>query len=438
MSRSILSIYKAAELSARLREQIVRRESIQDTSVHDTVASILAAVRDTGAQAVLNFTRQFDGVEVTELLSSRSEFDQAEAALPADLRAAFNAAAANIRAFHELQRAGLKDAELTLGGTRLGFRYQAVDCAAVYVPGGKARYPSSVLMGLIPANVAGVRDCMLVTPPTANGSVDPAVLYCARLAGCETVIKSGGAQGIAAAAFGLGGRRPDLVIGPGNRFVTEAKQQLAGQGLLRIDSPAGPSEVLVVADDSANPEWVAADMLSQAEHGADSPAILACLDLEFAQAVNQALDRGLAERPARAEWKRTSIQEHSCAIVFESKQEALDFANEYAAEHLEICTRDPEGDFQQIRHAGSVFLGHYAPVALGDYYSGTNHVLPTGGTARFYAGLGVDSFLKRMSWQYATRESLAASRKGIALMSAYEGFDQEHGHSVEVRFQDAT
>lgn len=434
----MLRIFRSSEIDDARRAELMLRASSEDRAAPEIANEIIERVEREGESAVIEYTRKFDGADLAEsggLMASPAEFDAAEAALDEKLKDAFRQAGENITAFHRLQRESLVDRETEIDGSRLGFRYTPVEGAGVYVPGGKASYPSSVLMGLIPAHIAGVEHTLLITPPDQNGAIDPAVLYCARLAGCERVLKAGGAQGVAAAAFGLGGRRVQVIAGPGNRFVMAAKSILTARGLIRMDMPAGPSEVVVIADESANAEYVAADLLSQAEHGEDSPAILLTNSQEFAEAVDQAVVRGIKERPERAEMKSTSIREHSFAIVYSDLSEAFDFANEYGAEHLEICTRNPAEDFQKIRSAGSVFLGNYAPVALGDYYSGTNHVLPTGGAARAYSGLGVEIFLKRISYQHPTKESLNRALEPILLMSKQEGFDQEHGHSVAVRFE---
>ena len=432
----MLRIYEAGQLSPSDRRGLIQRFSAEEeTTVGDVVAEILRRVEAEGAAAVQEYTRRFDGTELPQLTVPEEALDRAGNELDRDVRQAFEQAAENIRAFHELQMDNVRDSATTIQGSRLGFRYTPIEGAAVYAPGGTAVYPSSVLMGLIPASVAGVRSPLLITPPTRTGSPHPAILFCAQLAGCRTVLQAGGAQGIAAAAFGLAGPRAQLITGPGNRYVNAAKAQLAKRGLLKMDMPAGPSEVLVIADESANPEFVAADLLSQVEHGADSQAVLATTSRPLAEATARAIERGLAERTSRAEMKGAAIHQRSFAVVFKLLDDAIEFANEYAAEHLEICTADPERDFAKITSAGSVFLGHYAPVALGDYFSGTNHVLPTGGAARFYSGLGVDQFLKRISYQHPTRESLERALAPILAMSRIEGLADEHGHSVAVRFE---
>lgn len=432
----MLRIFQNKDLSPADRAKLMLRESAEDPRAFEIARDIIDRVEREGLAAVRELTEKFDGCDLTSFAVTDAEFDAADAALSEEERAAFRRAAGNIREFHTLQREALQGRESLIDGSTLGFRYVPLDGAGIYVPGGKALYPSSVLMGLIPAVIAGVPDPVLITPPDENGAVHPAVLYCAKIAGTRRILKAGGAQGVAAAAFGLVFPPVPFVSGPGNRFVTAAKQILAARGRIRLDAPAGPSEVIVIADESARPEFVAADLLSQAEHGADSPAILLTDSATLAQATAREIERGIRERPDRAEMKSTSIREHSYAVVFDRLDDAFAFSNEYAAEHLEICTRDPRADLEKVTAAGSVFLGHFAPVALGDYYSGTNHVLPTGGAARAYSGLGVDTYLKRITFQHPTRDSLRRALEPILIMSRIEGLEHEHGHSVAVRFED--
>ena len=441
----MLRILKKAELSKQELHTLCLREERDNDKARQVALEMLQKIRQGGLEAVKTYAKELDKVELREVWTTEEEFAAAECALKPKLKEAFRQAAQNITTFHLLQKENLRDCETTtVPGIRVGFRYLPLQRVAVYVPGGLASYPSSVLMGVIPAKLAGVKECIIITPPRltagAKGQVDDAVLYCAKLAGADKVLKIGGVQGIAAIAYGLVDMSAsstdiiDMIVGPGNPYVTAAKSILAGQGKIRMDLPAGPSEVLVIADDTACPEFVAADLLSQAEHGSDSAAVLLTCSMELAQAVGRYVEQGIEQRPARREMKLASIQKHSFALVFDSWDEVYDFANQYAAEHLELCVKNPETAFNRIHNAGSVFLGHYAPVALGDYYSGTNHVLATGGAARFYSGLGVDTFIKRISYQYPSREGLQESLEPILLMSRYEGLDQEHGHSVAVRF----
>ncbi len=432
---ALLRTFHAKDLTRAARSALTKRAYADDRSAFAVVEEIVSRIEAEGEKAVLAYTEKFDGVRLESLVVPESEIKNAAQGLDPALRKAFEKAAENIEAFHELQKAALSQKETTISGTRIGFRYTAVEGAAVYAPGGKALYPSSVLMGLIPARIAGA-DAILVTPPDRSGSVHPAVLFAAQLAGARQILRVGGAQGVAAAALGVGVPACQVIVGPGNRFVTAARAILAARGIIRPDVPAGPSEVIVIADDSANPAFVASDLLSQAEHGEDSPCILLTASEKLAALVVAEVEKGIADRPERAAMKSKSIREHSFILLCRDLEDAFDFSNEYAPEHLEICTRDASRDLEKVKHAGSVFLGNYAPVALGDYFSGTNHVLPTAGGARLFAGLGVDTFMKRLTFQEPTKESLRHALEPILLMSRAEGLEHEHGHSVAVRFKD--
>ena len=432
---SILKIYEASDLSEELRASLLRRESAEDPQALDIVQSILENVSSRGESAVREYCQKFDGFYPEPVLCSEQEIQTASESVSGEIKKAFSAAAANIRAFHEFQRSRLSEARTKVAGAELGYFYTPVETVAVYVPGGKAMYPSSVLMGVIPAVVAGVRNIVLLSPANNQGKLNDVVLHCAAMAGATHVLKVGGAHGVAAAAAGLYAPAAQLIVGPGNRYVTAAKTLLSATGRIRIDQPAGPSEVIVIADKSANPAYVASDLLSQAEHGEDSPAILLTDNRALAEATSLEIEKGLEQRPERRAMKETSIRKHSFAIVYENLDDAFAFSNDYAPEHLEICTRQPDADLKKITAAGSVFLGHFAPVALGDYYSGTNHVLPTGGTGRMYSGLGVETYMKRITFQHPTKESLREAWKPIQIMSQVEGLEHEHGHSVDVRFE---
>lgn len=307
-------------------------------------------------------------------------------------------------------------------------------------------------MGVIPAKIAGVKYVSIVTPADSEGKIHPAVLYCAKISGADAILRVGGAHGIAAAYLGIDVEPAQIIVGPGNRYVTAAKTLLSATGKVKIDQPAGPSEVLIIADHNANPKFVAADLLSQAEHGEDSICVLLTDSIVLAEEVIKEIELGFKERPKRLEIKKESITKNSYIILFDKFVEideqkktkkitsdflrAFDFINEFAPEHLEICLNifdDSEKYLDYIQSAGSVFIGKYAPVALGDYFSGTNHILPTGGAAKMYSGLGVDTFLKRITWQNTTKEGLKKSSKYIDIMSKIEGLDQEHGHCVLIR-----
>lgn len=433
--QGIFRVFKGSELSADDRRRLIHRSSAGDTDALRIVQAILDDIETRGLTALREITQRLDGFAPDPFVATPEEYALAERSLAPEIKSAFAEALANVRAFHEFQRESLIDRQTTVGSSSIGYMYRPVERVAVYVPGGRAFYPSSVLMGVVPARIAGVKHITLITPAAADGSVHPAVLYCAKMAGADAILKAGGAHGVAAAFHGLCTPPAELIIGPGNRYVTAAKNLLAASGRVRIDQPAGPSEVIVIADRSARPAFVAADLLSQAEHGDDSPAILLTDSVELAHAVGREIEKGFEERPHRRAMKEKSIREHSYAIVFDHLDEAVDFSNEYGPEHLEIATDDPASMLPRITAAGSIFLGHYAPVALGDYYSGTNHILPTGGAARMFSGVGVDTFMKRITWQHPTRESLALALGPIRIMSLVEGLDQEHGHSVEVRFK---
>ncbi|MBR31187.1 MAG: histidinol dehydrogenase [Spirochaetaceae bacterium] len=432
---SILRIYSESELNPELRKKLQLRESAEDTEALSAVQSIVDDVRKRGIDAVRHYSEKFDGFYPDPALCSDREIQEAEHRLDPEIKKAFNRAADNIRQFHQFQKERLQPASTKVAGAELGFYYTPVENVAVYVPGGKAQYPSSVLMGVIPAVAAGVKNILLLSPADDSGKLSDVVLYCAKMAGANSILKIGGAHGVAAAAAGLYAPPAELIVGPGNRFVTAAKTLLSASGKIRIDQPAGPSEVIVIADETANPAFVASDLLSQAEHGEDSPAILLTTSRQLAEQTSKEIEKGLEERPERRSMKETSIRQHSYAIVFDDLKEAFRFSNEYAPEHLEICTKHPQDDLNRITAAGSVFLGHYAPVALGDYYSGTNHVLPTGGTGRMYSGLGVETYMKRITYQHPTQESLRDAWKPIQIMSKVEGLEHEHGHSVDVRFE---
>ena len=431
----MLKIYSSSELTPQLRARLLQRSSSEDREALAIVQAILDEIAAEGLIALKRISERLDGVAPDPFLVTPEEFEEAELALSSEIKQAFQTAYQNIKSFHAFQRKMLEDQKTTVCTSTLGYMYRPVERVAVYVPGGKAFYPSSVLMGVVPARIAGVSHITLLTPPGRDGKIHPAVLYCARLAGANAVLKAGGAHGVAAAYHGLLTPPAELIIGPGNRYVTAAKNLLASTGRVRIDQPAGPSEVIVIADNTARPAFVAADLLSQAEHGEDSPCILLTDSLVLAERVSEEIAKGLDERPERRSMKETSIREHSYAVVFETLDEAIAFSNDYGPEHLEIATEKPERDLEKITAAGSVFLGHYAPVALGDYFSGTNHILPTGGAARMFSGVGVDTFMKRITYQYPTRESLRKALEPIRIMSKVEGLDQEHGHSVEVRFE---
>ncbi len=408
---------------------ILKRAKGDISEAFDVVIPILKDVEKNGDEAISRYTEKFDKIKLNQFKINTREV---EANIPADWKLALEKAKSNIRQFHAAQ---LKTkTEITISGNRLGIKYTPVESVAVYAPGGKALYPSSVLMGAIPAKIAGVKNVSLITPPSKEGGLNPVLLYAAQIAGVDTIYTVGGAQGIAGLAYGTETiTKAEFIVGPGNRYVTAAKSYLAGVGQIGIESPAGPSEVLIIADKTANPQWVACDMLSQAEHGEDSVAILVTDSEELAKNVDLELKKALASRPKRREMKARAIDDNSYILIFPNIDEAIDFSNLYAPEHLEIITQNYEKDFEKIIHAGSVFLGPYSPVAMGDYISGTNHVLPTAGGSRIYSSLGVDTFLKRVTYQEIRLAPLKELYPYVKILSEIEGLDEEHGTSVYLR-----
>ncbi|TGL90407.1 histidinol dehydrogenase [Leptospira congkakensis] len=402
------------------------------SSATEKVLPILEAVRTKGDKALIEFTEKFDGIKLSSVTLDPNSI---QTNLDPKIKESFLRAKANIEAFHEAQKR--ESWSRTIDGNRLGVKYTAIPSLSVYAPGGKALYPSSVLMGVIPAKIAGVKNIQLITPPQKDGLPEILIWLC-QILGVNRIVTVGGAQGIAAAAYGTESiPKSEFIVGPGNSYVAAAKSYLAGCGLIGIDSPAGPSEVCIIADSSANPKWIACDMLSQAEHGEDSSAILLTTEEEFANKVREELERAFVERPKRLEMKKNSIYKNSAILVFKSLEDCIWFSNELAPEHLEIQTKDNESVFSKIEHAGSVFIGPYSPVAMGDYITGTNHILPTARGSRIYSSLGVDTFLKRVTFQEVTKESLENLYPFVKLMSELEGLDEEHGTSVKVRTEDS-
>ena len=404
-----------------------RRES--DADVARDVSAILADVRARGDEALADYTAKFDGHALGDdwripAETCREAFD----ALEPGLRAALELAAERIRAYHAAQLPENRDYTDAVG-VRLGAKWHPVDGAGLYVPGGRAAYPSSLLMNAIPAKVAGVGR-LVVTTPTPKGQINPLVLAAAHLAGVDEVWRVGGAQAIAALAYGTQRIAPvDVITGPGNAWVAEAKRQL--YGVVGIDMVAGPSEILVIADGANDPQWIAADLLSQAEHDPAAQAILITDDAAFADAVAAAVEAEIALLPTAAV-ARASWDAHGVIIVVDSLDEAPALANALAAEHVEIATADPEALFADIRHAGSVFLGRHTPEAIGDYVAGPNHVLPTGRRARFASGLSVLDFMKRTSFLSVGEGSLGAVGPAAVALAEAEGL-AAHARSIELR-----
>ncbi len=407
-----------------------RREA--DTDVARDVRAILTSVRDEGDAAVRAFTEKLDCHDLNETgwRIERADWEAAHAALDPALRDALHLAHDRIRLFHERQRP--QDSEATDDtGARTGSRWRAVDAAGVYVPGGRAAYPSSLLMNAVPAKVAGVGRLVVVTP-TPRGEVNPLVLAAAHVAGVDEVWRVGGAQAVAALAYGTARIAPvDVVTGPGNAWVAEAKRQL--YGVVGIDMVAGPSEIVVVADGRNDPEWIAADLLSQAEHDTTTQSILFTDDALFADAVTAAVDAQIGTL-ATADTARAAWDANGAIVVVERLEDAIPLCDRLAPEHLQIATDDPNALFAHVRHAGSVFLGRHTPEAIGDYVAGPNHVLPTGRRARFASGLSVLDFMKRTSFLETPPAALAALGPAAVALAEAEGLPA-HARSVALRLE---
>ncbi|MEG2435795.1 MAG: histidinol dehydrogenase [Ruthenibacterium sp.] len=424
----MIRILKQSEIS--MSEILNRGETQNSEKIERIVAEILKDVRENGDAAVQRYTKQFDGATLADCKVSDAEIDAAYAAADSEFIRTLNMAAENITAFHKRQirqNFVINDQD----GVVLGQKITPIARVGLYVPGGTASYPSSVLMNAIPAKLAGVEALVMVTPPDAAGKINPAILTAAKVAGVSAIYKMGGAQAIGALAYGTESiEKVDKIVGPGNVFVATAKRRV--YGLVDIDMIAGPSEILVLADATANPAYVAADMLSQAEHDKLATAVLVCDSAALATAVSAELERQIPLLP-RAEIARASIENQGKIIVANDLKQGVDIANALAPEHMEVCVDDPFSLLSAIRNAGSIFLGKNVPEALGDYFAGPNHTLPTGGTARFASPLSVDDFVKKSSFIYYTKEALAAVQTRVVDFAQREGLDA-HANSVAIRF----
>jgi len=402
----------------------------------NTVVPIINDVRERGDRAVIDYTEKFDGVRLDSILATEEEIETGWKNTPSEVLDAFMEARRNIEEFHLRQKLeGFKYKRDD--GTTLGIMYQAVESAGIYVPGGKASYPSSVLMGVIPAMIAGTKNISVITPPGRDGKIPDIILAICRELGVRDIIKSGGAQGIAASGIGTETvKKADIIVGPGNIYVTAAKTYLFSLGIMQIDSMAGPSEVLIISDGKTNPKWIAYDLLSQAEHEEMAIAVLVTTSMEHAKKVKEEIINDIESGGGRHDIKKTSIGNGGLILVVDSIEEAINFSNCYGPEHMEFVVENPMDYLNSIRNVGSLFLGQYAPVAIGDYYSGTNHILPTGGAARFSSGTSVDTFYRRTTFQLPDRNSLNRARGPVGIMARLEGFEDKHGGSVEIRFQD--
>lgn len=417
-----------------LLEDLLKRSPNQYGEYEAGVRNILQDVKEKGDEALFSYTEKFDHAKISEssIKVTEAEIDEAYQIVGEQLVSIIRKALGNIRSYHEKQRQ-YSWFDSGSNGTILGQKVTPLQKVGVYVPGGKAAYPSSVLMNILPAKVAGVEQIIMVTPPGKDGKVNPNTLVAAREAGADVIYKVGGAQAIGALAYGTKSiPKVDKIVGPGNIYVALAKKAVYGH--VSIDAIAGPSEILVIADESANPRYVAADLLSQAEHDELASAILVTTSETLAKAVSDQVDQFLTEL-SRSDIIRKSLDNYGYILVAETLEDAIDIANEIASEHLEIQTKDPYNVMTKIRNAGAIFIGEYASEPLGDYFAGPNHVLPTNGTARFFSPLSVDDFIKKSSIIGYSREALEKIHTDIEAFAEAEQLTA-HANSIKVRFED--
>lgn len=416
-----------------LLEQLLKRSPNQYGEYQNAVAEIVERVRMEGDAALLEYTRRFDweGISESNIRVTQEDIQEAYGKIDQRLLETIRKALTNIRSYHEKQKR-YSWFDTTADGTMLGQKITPLQSAGVYVPGGKAVYPSSVLMNIVPAKIAGVERIIMTTPCNQQGKIDPAVLVAAKEAGADEIYRAGGAQAVAAMAFGTKSiPKVDKITGPGNIFVALAKKAVSGY--VSIDSIAGPSEILVLADETADARYVAADLLSQAEHDELASAILVTTSRELAEQVSQQAEQFVKDL-SRREIIEKSLENYGYILVADTKEEALETVNLIASEHLEIMTKNPFEDMMKVRNAGAIFLGENSSEPLGDYFAGPNHILPTNGTARFFSPVSVDDFIKKSSIIYYSREALAKVHEDIEYFARQEQLTA-HANSVRVRFE---
>ena len=424
----MIKLYNFDELRP---EEILNRDIRAEKNVEDVVDGIIADVRARGDEALKDYALKFDGAKIDALQVTQEEIDEAFANMDPYFLETLREAAANIESFHR-QQVHKNFVVNDKPGIVLGQKYTPIEKAGVYVPGGTAAYPSTVLMDVIPAKVAGVSEIVMTTPAGKDGKVNPVILAAAATAGVTKIFKTGGAQAVAALAYGTQSiPAVDKIVGPGNIYVATAKRKVFGK--VGIDMIAGPSEILVLADGSCDPAWVAADLLSQAEHDRLASPVLVTDSADLAKAVQAELEVQIPQLP-RAAIARASVDDNGKIILCTDLHKAIEACNIIAPEHLEVCVEDPFGVLNEIRNAGSIFLGRNVPEALGDYFAGPNHTLPTSGTARFSSPLGVDDFVKKSSFIYYTRDALEAVAPRIADFAEREGL-HAHARSVTIRYE---
>lgn len=429
-----MRIQKLDESSKKnLLEDLLKRSPNQYTEYEEKVSAILQTVKSERDIAIFDYTKQFDGVEITvdTIRVTEAEIEEAYEKVDASLVEIIRKAKENIKTYHEKQRQ-FSWFDSKPDGTMLGQKVTALQRVGVYVPGGKAVYPSSVLMNILPAKVAGVDEIIMVTPPGKDGKVNPNTLVAAHEAGADVIYKVGGAQAIAALAYGTESiPKVDKIVGPGNIYVALAKKAVYGH--VSIDSIAGPSEILVIADETANPRYVAADLLSQAEHDELASAILVTTSETLAKEVSAQVEI-FVEELSRTEIMRKSLETYGYILVADTMEDVIDIANEIASEHLEIMTKNPYDVMMKVRNAGAIFIGEYSSEPLGDYFAGPNHVLPTNGTAKFFSALSVDDFIKKSSIIAYSKEALEAIHEDIEHFAEAEKLTA-HANSIKVRFE---
>jgi histidinol dehydrogenase len=412
--------------------EILQRPLLDVSGLYETVQSVLSEIKQSGDQALQKFTQKFDGVNLENFRVSETKLAEAENHISPGLKKAIELASANIEKFHTAQKPEIRKVE-TMPGVICWQKPVAIEKVGLYIPGGTAPLFSTVLMLAIPARIAGCKEIVLCTPPGKNGKIHPAILFAAKFAGVKKVFKLGGVQAIGAMAYGTETvPKVHKIFGPGNQYVTAAKQ-LVSMNEVAIDMPAGPSEVMVVADETSNPAFVASDLLSQAEHGADSQVILVANSQDLIEQVKNEISRQLEKLP-RKEFAKKSL-ENSVLIVMENEQETVDLINEYAPEHLILSTKNYTELAEKVTNGGSVFLGNFTPESTGDYASGTNHTLPTNGWARSYSGVNLDSFLKKITFQEISGDGLKSIGPAIEMMAAAEELEA-HKNAVSLRLKE--
>ena len=422
---------KILEYNKVNKEEFFSRLS-EKVDVSDVVTEIIENVKANGDKALFEYCKKFDKADLTALEVTKEEIDEAFGMVEERFIRIIETAAENIREFHQNQ-VRTSFVLNKKNGIVTGQKITPIEKVGLYVPGGTAAYPSTVLMDSIPAKIAGCNEICIVTPPNAEGKVNPVILAAAKIAGVDRIFKVGGAQAVAALAYGTETvPKVDKIVGPGNAFVAEAKRQVFG--LVSIDMIAGPSEILVVADGNSNPDFVAADLLSQAEHDKNASAVLVTDSYELAEKVSESLEKQIPQL-LRSEIARVSIDNNGKIIVAENLKDAIEAANEIAPEHLEICVDNPFDYLDSVKNAGSIFMGRYCPEALGDYYAGPNHTLPTSGTARFSSPLSVDDFVKKSQFTYYTADALRDVADDVAFFAEKEGLTA-HAKSATIRFEE--